>query len=86
MSSAGRHILNNLLNEMQLFKMEALKCKNFDADVLKMYDTSINEASDLIKRLSQVEDITEDNIWASINPQSTKQSPDSETSETHVNK
>ena len=74
MSYAGRHIINNLLNQMQLFKMEALKCNEFDANVIKMYDESINEASDLIKRLSQVENITEDNIWASVKPRSTRKS------------
>ena len=53
---------------MQYFKIEALKSKDFDQEVLKLYDNAIDEASELIERLSQVENITEENIWASIDP------------------
>lgn len=66
---ANHHILNNLLNQMQLFKMEAIKCKDFDKDVIKLYDVIIEEASELIARLSGIEDITEGNIMESISPQ-----------------
>ena len=58
---ASRHILNNLLNQMQLFKLEALKTKDFDRDIIKLYDNSIIEASDLIDTLSRVEVIPEGN-------------------------
>ena len=68
MIHATHHILNNLLNQMQFFKIEALKSKDFDQEVLTLYDNAINEASELIERLSQVENITEENIWASIDP------------------
>lgn len=68
MIHATHHILNNLLNQMQYFKIEALKSKDFDQEVLKLYDNAIDEASELIERLSQVENITEENIWASIDP------------------
>jgi len=65
MLHVSQHIMNNLLNQMELFKLEALKQEGFDQDVLKLYDNSINEASDLIKTLSKVEDISEGHIWAS---------------------
>ena len=58
-------ILNNLLNQMQLFKLEALKSKDFDQEVIKYYDNAIKEASDLIDTLSRVEDITEGDLGAS---------------------
>lgn len=65
---ATQHILNNLLNQMQLFKMEALKSNDFDREIIKLYDNTIDEATDLIQRLSQVASITDENIWASVNP------------------
>ena len=68
MINATHHILNNLLNQMQFFKTEAQKSKDFDQEVLTLYDDAIKEASELIERLSKVENITEENIWASIDP------------------
>ena len=59
------HVLNNLLNQMQLFKLEALKSKDFDREVIKYYDNAIKEASDLIDTLSRVEDITAGDLAAS---------------------
>lgn len=65
---ASEHILNNLLNQMLLFKMEALKSKDFNRDIINIYDDTIAEARDLIQRLSKVEHITDENIWASVDP------------------
>jgi len=65
---ASHHILNNLLNQMQLFKMEAMKSNDFDKEIIRLYDNAIDEATSLIDELSQVENITGDNIWASIDP------------------
>lgn len=68
MRDASQHILNNLLQQMQLFKLEALKSDDFDKEILKLYDNAIEEATDLVQRLSQVEHITSENIWASVDP------------------
>ena len=57
MISASRHILNNLVNQMHLFKVEAIKSKDFDRDIIKYYDNSINEASSLIDTLSKIEEV-----------------------------
>ena len=67
---SSRHILNNLLNQMQIVKMEALKCKDFDREFIKHYDDAFDEAKNLIQRLSEVENITDENIWASVDPKS----------------
>jgi uncharacterized membrane protein len=67
---SSRHILNNLLNQMQIVKMEALKCKDFDREFIKHYDDAFSEAKNLIQRLSEVENITDENIWASVDPKS----------------
>jgi hypothetical protein len=68
MIHASQHILNNLLNQMQLFKMEALKSNDFDREIIKYFDIAFDEAKNLIQRLSQVENITDENIWASVDP------------------
>jgi hypothetical protein len=68
MIHASQHILNNLLNQLLLFKMEALKSNDFDREIIKKFDNAIDEAKNLIQRLSQVEDITDENIWASVDP------------------
>ncbi len=68
MIHATHHILNNLLHQLHLFKMEASNSKDFNQDILKYYDSSISEANDLINRLSSVEKITGEEIWASVDP------------------
>lgn len=70
MMSASHHILNNFINQMQLFKLEALKCNDFDRDIIELYDEAINEAKSLIHQLSEIEHITDENIWASVKPKS----------------
>lgn len=68
MLKANQHILNNLLNQMILFKIEAENCQDFNPEILTLMDISLDEASELFKNLSEVEHITDTNIWASINP------------------
>ena len=68
MISATHHILNNLLNQMLIVKMEALRSQDFNPDVIGKYDTAIDDAKDLIKKLSDLENITEGNIRASVDP------------------
>jgi len=65
---ASQHILNNLLNQMQLFRMEALRSNDFDRGIIELYDNAIDEATDLIQRLSQVKSITGESIWAAVDP------------------
>lgn len=72
MIGATHHVLNNHLQQMQYFKIKALKSKGFDQETLDRFDKAISDTSDLIQKLSQVENITEDNIWASVDPNNTK--------------
>jgi len=62
MIHASLHILVNLLNQMQLFKLEALKSKDFDPEVIKFYDSAIDEASNLVETLSRLQEVTERTI------------------------
>ena len=65
---ATHHILNNLLNQMQLVKIEASECKDFNPKTLELYDSTINEAKSLINKLSDIRSITDQDIVASIQP------------------
>ena len=68
MLDTSLHILENLLNQMQLFKIEAQNSKDFDREVIKHYDNALEEASILIGKLSGLHDITENNIGTAFNP------------------
>jgi hypothetical protein len=75
MIHATQHILNNLLNQMQLFRVEALRSRDFDPDVIRLYDQSMDEAKVLVEKLSAIEEISESNIRASIDPAKQKLPP-----------
>ncbi|MEY3219805.1 MAG: hypothetical protein RIT27_1162 [Pseudomonadota bacterium] len=56
------HILNNFLNNMTLFKLEAENCDEFDKQVLGLYDEVISSAQTQLQTLSSVHDLTEEKI------------------------
>ena len=51
----SRDILDNLLLQMQLFKNEASKSQDFDREIIRYYDNSIAQLSELVATLSKVE-------------------------------
>ena len=65
MLHASSDVLDNLLSQMQLFQLEALRSKDFDQNVIKLIDESIRDASRLSETLSRVEDITDQNSQTS---------------------
>ena len=69
MMSSTHHILNNFLNQIQLFKMTAEDTPGFDPEVLTLYDQTIEEASVQIDALGSVTNINELSIRASVAPQ-----------------
>ncbi len=82
MLQASHHILNNLLNQLLLFRMEAEKASEFDRHTLQLFDETIDEAKALIRNLSDIESITDSHILASIAPKpgppsSSRSNPDS---------
>jgi PAS domain S-box-containing protein len=68
--SSAQHILNNLLNNMMLFKMKAEKADVFDDVTKTQFEYTISQGTELVKKLSAVEVLTESNIKASVYPKS----------------
>jgi hypothetical protein len=66
--SSTQHILNNLLNQMQFFKLKAEESNSFDDETNELYEKTIREGKELVFKLSTVEDLTEENIKASVYP------------------
>lgn len=66
------HILNNVLNQMQYFKMVADEKNAFDDEVNELYENTITEGKELIVKLSSVEELTEENIIDSVYPKKSK--------------
>ena len=66
--SSTQHILNNLLNNLLLFKLEADKSDIFYDKTKALYEQTIREGAELVKKLSAVELLTEKNIKASVYP------------------
>ncbi|MGD2117527.1 MAG: hypothetical protein PVG66_04150 [Chromatiales bacterium] len=68
MLASTHHILNNFLNQMQLFKITAQKTPDFDPRILSMYDEIIRGASSQIQALSSITHIDEKIIHESVAP------------------
>jgi len=64
--SMTQHILNNLLNEMQLFQMEAERVEGFDDEIKKLMVSSLIDGEELVKKLSSVTELDEDHIRRSV--------------------
>ena len=62
------HILNNILNQMQYYKIIADKNRAFDDETNELYENTITEGKELIKKLSSVDELTEENIIDSVYP------------------
>jgi len=62
MLGATNHILRNHLQKMQLFRNEAENSKDFDKDVLKLYDQMIHETNAQIRNLDNIQEPNKANI------------------------
>ena len=69
--SASQHILNNLLNNMQYFKLKIDESKDFDKETSELFQQSIEGAEELVKKLSSVDELTKDKIKDSVSPKKT---------------
>lgn len=68
MVRASQHVLNNLLNQFQLFKLVADSSRDFDREILGLFDGVTKEASDLIGRLASVTELSGHAIEKSVAP------------------
>ncbi len=68
MMSSTHHILNNFLNQMQLFKMTAENTPDFDTEILSLFDMVIKDTSEQIEALGSITNIDEASIHASVAP------------------
>ena len=55
-------VLSNQLDQMKLFSMEARQSKDFDAEIIELFDNSIEEITGLVESLSRVTDVTDSTI------------------------
>lgn len=66
--SSAQHILNNLLNQMQYFKLMAEETKALDKSTTDLYEQSMSDGKEMIERLSAVDEMSEETIKASVYP------------------
>lgn len=68
MITSVQHVMNNFLNQMQIFKMTADKTPGFDPRVLALYEVVIKDAMTQLHALSSVTRIDEQAIKTSVEP------------------
>lgn len=68
MLTSTHHILNNFLNQMQLFRLTAESTPDFDPEVIQFYDQILADTVQQIEALSSITNVDETAIWASIAP------------------
>ena len=71
MLASTHHILNNCLNQIQLFQMTAEETPGFDAEVLSLFSETVEDAARQVDALGSITRIDEAAIHASVAPKST---------------
>lgn len=66
--AASNHILNNYLQQMLFFKLEAMKCEDFSAEILKLFDQTMDSTTAEIRKLESLNDVTESSIHKAVYP------------------
>ena len=62
MLNASHHIINNFLNQMIIFRLEAERSEDFDEDILELYDQIIDLARKQLKKLENLPDLSQSSI------------------------
>ena len=68
MLSSSHHILNNFLNQMQIFQITAEDTPGFDPDVLKRFNRIMKNTSEQIAELGAITIVDEKSIYRSVAP------------------
>lgn len=66
--TSTQHILNNLLSQMEYFKIQAEQSKALDPETINQYNNSMKEGIDLVTRLGAVSELTAKEIRRSVHP------------------
>lgn len=64
-----QHILNNLLNQMQLIRLEIETPGQYKDDLQETFETCFSEGKILVDRLSTVNALTPEEIMKAVNPE-----------------
>ena len=70
---ASNHILKNFLYQTQILQFEAESNETFDKKMIKMYLESRDEAEILIRKLSEIENIEDSDIYDAIKAEKSNQ-------------
>ncbi|NTV14566.1 MAG: hypothetical protein HGA96_11665 [Desulfobulbaceae bacterium] len=65
---ASQHILNNFLNNMLYFQLQAKESQALDEKTLKLYDEVIHDAAEQLKKLGEISEISEKSIRDAVFP------------------
>jgi len=65
---AIQHVLNNYLHKMQIFRSKMKKCDNISEQDIEQFNALVNEATENIKKLSEVTNIDAKEIIDSVDP------------------
>lgn len=65
---ASQHILNNFLNQMQLFQLVEQRNAQHDPELAGKLDAIVRQASEQVKALSRITDPTEESISRAVFP------------------
>lgn len=66
--AASQHILNNFLNNILYFQMQARDSGALDEKTLELLDTVIHDAASQLKKLGEISEISEESIRETIYP------------------
>jgi len=67
--TATQHVMNNFLNQMQLFRLEAEEKDCLNDEAAALLDPLIREGAEQIQKLASVKELTEENIRRSVYPE-----------------
>ncbi len=65
---SSQHVINNLLNQLQLVELEVEKHPSFDKEVSILFGGMLNEAKELMQQFSSVKQIDAEEIKRSVHP------------------
>ncbi len=74
--SATHHVMNNFLNQMQLFQLEAEQSRDFDPSLLPQFEQIIQETATQIRQLQALEEVNAARIQAIAYAQTTQPGPE----------